>query len=226
MKPRLVKIDRPGIRADPARVLSLLGTPAEAGHTMDLAEEYIARCMELTEPCGGYILAKAEGRARDSITVNGTRFMTGTIVRNLLGEAEEYAFIIVTAGPGPENLSRKLIGEGQYLEGYLVDLIGSGIVESAADQVHRHVMEYAAGKGYGATNLYSPGYCSWNVEEQQKLFSLFGGGICGVTLGGSSLMSPIKSVSGAIGIGRKVVFRDDNCEICPREECHFRNSGH
>jgi len=223
----MVKIERSGIVVDPARVLALLGTPAEEGHTMDLAKKYISRCTELMEPCGGYILVRAEDRrAQDTITVEGIRFMTGKIVRNMLGESDEFAFFIVTAGPGPENLSKRLIGEGQFLEGYLADLVGSGIVESVADQVHRQVREYASRKGLSVTNRYSPGYCSWDVGEQQKLFSLFGGDICGVTLGSSSLMSPIKSVSGVIGIGPGVTLRDDNCEICTRKECHFRNAGH
>jgi hypothetical protein len=80
--------------------------------------------------------------------VNGTRLVTGRIVRKLLGDAGEFAFFIATAGSGPENLSRSLIGEGKFLEGYLADLAGSAIVESVTDQVYREVMVYAARNGY------------------------------------------------------------------------------
>jgi hypothetical protein len=225
MKPRLLEMDRSMLAVDPARILSLLGTSQDENYSRELAEEYITRCIDLAEPGGGYLLFKSENKnLKASIEVNGTRLVTGRIVRKLLGNAGEFAFFIATAGSGPENLSRSLIGEGKFLEGYLADLAGSAIVESVSGQLYREVMAYAARNGMKCTNQYNPGYCTWNVEEQQKLFSLFSGGICGVTLSRSSLMSPIKSVSGVIGIGREVEFNPDNCEICPRKECHFRNA--
>jgi cobalamin-dependent methionine synthase I len=156
------------------------------------------------------------------IEIEGTRFRTGRIIRNMLKGAEEYAFFAVTAGPEPETLSKNLMKEGQFLEGYIVDLIATGIVESVADQLQEAVKSAARKDGFRITNRYSPGYCTWDVAEQQKLFGLLPGGCCGITLSESSLMLPIKSVSGIIGIGKEVKYRGYSCEHCSIEQCACR----
>ncbi|MEI6755003.1 MAG: vitamin B12 dependent-methionine synthase activation domain-containing protein [Paludibacter sp.] len=53
---------------------------------------------------------------------------------------------------------------------------------------------------------YSPRHCSWHVREHKQLFSLFPEKPCGVGLNESSLMHPVKSVSGIIGLGKDIEF--------------------
>jgi hypothetical protein len=210
---------------DPDSILTLLGT--ESGkvdaHTVELIGLTISKCREVMAPQAGYArFGATDLQARDEIEMAGTRFRTGKIIRKLLAKSEEYAFFAATAGPGPENLSRSLIGGGHYLEGYITDLVGSGIVEEVASLLHRHIGEEASSSGLKVTNRYSPGYCSWDVSEQQKLFSLLPSGCCGITLSDSSLMSPIKSISGIIGIGSSVDYSEYICEICSMKDCVFR----
>ncbi|MEE3446448.1 MAG: vitamin B12 dependent-methionine synthase activation domain-containing protein, partial [Prevotella sp.] len=71
-----------------------------------------------------------------------------------------------------------------------------------------------------------PGYCGWHVSQQQLLFPLFNGQTCGVTLTDSSLMLPIKSVSGIIGVGEKVRRLDYTCGLCNFEKCYKRKLKH
>jgi cobalamin-dependent methionine synthase I len=158
------------------------------------------------------------------IEIEGTRFHTGKIIRNMLRNAKEYAFFVATAGTGPETLSRELIRNGQFPEGFIADIVASGIVDSVASLVHNHIRDIAESEGLRITNRYSPGYCSWDVSEQQKLFRLIPEGSCGIRLSESSLMSPIKSISGIIGIGPSVVYRDYTCEICTMTECVYRKA--
>ena len=140
----------------------------------------------------------------------------------MLRNSEYYAFFLVTAGPEPEILARAMLNEGNYLEGYIMDLVASAMVDLAADQVEEQVKNLAEQQGKVITNRYSPGYCSWNVEEQHKLFSLFPELCCGISLSESSLMNPIKSISGIIGVGADVKYSDYTCEICPMQNCQFR----
>ena len=70
--------------------------------------------------------------------------------------------------------------------------------------------------------LKSPGYCGWHVSEQQLLFPLFEGQTCGVRLTDSSLMVPIKSVSGIIGLGKEVRRLDYTCGLCDFKQCYKR----
>ena len=78
--------------------------------------------------------------------------------------------------------------------------------------------------GLKITNRYSPGYCNWPVSDQQILFLLLPEKFCGVTLTGSSLMIPIKSVSGVIGIGASVKMKEYTCDTCGMKDCTYRST--
>ena len=79
-----------------------------------------------------------------------------------------------------------------------------------------------AKEGLNITNRYSPGYCGWDVSEQQKLFFLLPENCCGIRLTDSSLMLPIKSVSGVIGVGKTVRKTAYKCAVCDKEDCYLR----
>ena len=221
-------IDKTRIRVDPGDMLRLLGE--QEGnidtHTTALVEQYIAECLRICSPAGAFLLVETfESSSAEEIAIPGLVFDSGKIIHKMLRHSESYAVFLVTAGPEAEILARSLISEGNYLEGYITDLVASAIVDSAADQVQEQVRNIAKENGLHITNRYSPGYCAWNVEEQQKLFSLFPKDCCGISLSDSSLMNPVKSMSGIIGLGFKVKYRDYTCEICSMLNCQFREMG-
>jgi len=220
-----INIEKSRIQVVAGDILKLLGE--EQGgideHASGLVESYIAECLRISSPAGAFVLTEAlESSSPEALLIQGVSFDTGTIIPKMLRNSHSYAFLMVTAGPEPETLARSLITEGNYLEGYIVDLVASAFVDSAADQLQEQLRNQALSEGNQITNRYSPGYCGWNVEEQQKLFSLFPEGCCGISLSDSSLMNPVKSVSGIIGIGAEVRYRDYTCELCSMKDCHFR----
>ncbi len=221
-----LEIDKSKIRARSEDILSLLGDDTGNGldgHTEEIVQQYSKECMGVMSPQGGYFQTGAqEAGSKDLIEIHGIQFETGNIIHKMLRFAETYAFFVATVGPGPELMARKLMDDGLYLEGYITDLIASSLAESVANQVHEQIRTLAEREGLKITNRYSPGYCSWDVAEQQKLFSLFPSEFCSVTLSDSSLMSPIKSISGVIGIGAEVTYSNYTCEICPMKTCMFR----
>jgi hypothetical protein len=105
---------------------------------------------------------------------------------------------------------------------YLVDIAASTVVEEAADLLHTHITFVMHELGLNATNRYSPGYCNWSVAEQNKLFSFFPDEFCGVTLSDSNLMTPIKSISGIIGLGKDVEYKEYLCDHCGIKDCTHR----
>mgnify|MGYP001817468405 CR=1 FL=1 len=219
------QIDKTRIRIDPDELLKLLGDQQGmiGEHTGDLVIQYISECIQVSSPAGAFVIVEAlEPSGKEYISIPGTTFNSGKIIHKMLLHSANYALFIVSAGPGPEKLARSLMSEGKYLEGYIADLVASALVDSAADQIQEQVRNFAQKQGVKITNRYSPGYCSWNVVEQQKLFSLFPEGCCGISLSESSLMSPVKSISGIIGLGTEVKYRDYTCEICPMRDCTFR----
>ena len=76
-------------------------------------------------------------------------------------------------------------------------------------------------KNLQISDRYSPGYCEWSVAEQQKLFSLLPENFCGISLSDSSLMTPIKSVSGIIGIGKDLKQKGYQCNWCNDQNCIY-----
>ncbi len=146
----------------------------------------------------------------------------GQIVSGQLGRSEGAAVFLCTAGPGIGELSRHLMSSGDPFTGFIADTIGSLVVERAMDRVQGRLEQFVGTLGLRITNRYSPGYCGWHVQEQQKLFRLLPAGFCGVSLTGTSLMQPIKSVSGVIGLGPAVRHSPYTCRLCELEDCLYR----
>ena len=112
--------------------------------------------------------------------------------------------------------------EGDFVKGYIADVVGSEIVESAMDKIQDDLEQQMETQGLHITDRYSPGYCGWSVGEQHKLFSFFPENFCGISLTPSSLMLPIKSVSGVIGIGLDVSRKGYVCQHCDMVNCIYR----
>lgn len=222
-----VDIDPQQIRVNPGELFGLLGEAhgeLEA-FTEDLIKKCVSSCKEVSKPQGGLMWAEALPEdSKEQILMEGIQFNTGKIIKKMLSGSEAYALLIVSVGMGPESRARELMEKGEFLEGYITDLVASAMVDSVADQVQEHIRRMAGEKGLLISNRYSPGYCNWDVSEQQKLFRLFPKNCCGITLSDSSLMMPIKSISALLGIGTSVKYQDYTCEICSMKECAFRKT--
>jgi len=159
-----------------------------------------------------------------SLKINDHIFNIRKIVFGQMKGSGSVAVFLCTAGKEIGTRSRRLMQEGDLLKGYIYDVIGSAIVEAAAARMQEFLKNEMILAGKKITNRYSPGYCGWDVAEQHKLFSLLPGNFCGISLTGSALMDPVKSVSGFIGIGTEVRFNPYPCELCDRVSCLYRKT--
>jgi cobalamin-dependent methionine synthase I len=103
-------------------------------------------------------------------------------------------------------------------------VIGSEIVETAMDKMQNILENQIQKTGLSISNRYSPGYCEWKLSDQRKLFSFFPESCCGITLSESYFMSPKKSISGIIGIGKKVKKEAYRCDICELDNCIYNRN--
>jgi len=149
-------------------------------------------------------------------------FETGPIIKKQLKGSDAYAFFICTCGQEFAAYQEQLKTEGDMVKVYIADALGSVIAEKCADEMEENLQESIEKLGWYHTNRFSPGYCGWHVSQQQILFPLFKGETCGVSLTDSSLMLPIKSVSGIIGVGKDVRRLDYTCGLCQFEKCFKR----
>lgn len=149
-------------------------------------------------------------------------FDMGKIIMRQLRGSEAYALFICTSGTEYEGYLQRLKDDGDMVSVFIADALGSVIAEHCADEMEICLQESIDKLGWRHTNRFSPGYCGWDVSQQQLLFRLFGGRTCGVSLTESSLMVPIKSVSGIIGLGEKVRKLDYTCGLCDFKQCYKR----
>ena len=189
-----------------------------------LMREAIQWATEQCEIQGGLVVLEPVSWRKETHTLvlGGVELEIQKILFGQLRKSEAMALFVCTAGPAIGARADELLRQGDYLEGYILDLIGSEIVEAAMDQIQDTLERELALTGLHITNRFSPGYCGWNVAEQQKLFSFFPKGLCGVTLTEHSLMQPIKSVSGIIGIGKYVRRKAYACQVCEMAHCIYR----
>ena len=151
-------------------------------------------------------------------------FDMGKIILRQLRGSEAYALFICTSGQEYEAYLHRLKEQGDMVRIFIADALGSVIAEKCADVMEVCLQESIDKLRWHHTNRFSPGYCGWHVSQQQLLFPLFEGNTCGVTLTDSSLMVPIKSVSGIIGLGEKVRKLDYTCGLCDFKQCYKRKS--
>lgn len=149
-------------------------------------------------------------------------FEMGNIILRQLRGSEAFALFVCTSGLEFEAYQQRLKEQGDMVRVFIADALGSVIAEKCADQMEKALQESIDKLGWKHTNRFSPGYCGWHVSQQQLLFPLFQGHTCGVTLTDSSLMLPIKSVSGIIGLGEKVRKLEYTCGLCDFKQCYKR----
>ena len=149
-------------------------------------------------------------------------FEMGNIILRQLRGSEAFALFICTSGLEFETYQHRLKEQGDMVRVFIADALGSVIAEKCADQMEKALQESIDKLGWKHTNRFSPGYCGWHVSQQQLLFPLFQGHTCGVKLTDSSLMIPIKSVSGIIGLGKKVRKLEYTCGLCDFKQCYKR----
>jgi hypothetical protein len=220
------KLDFSEIKLEKEEISSFMGlgpTPDEPFNTM--IDDSIKLLSNNKNIEGGFVIkpvtdfSKKEG----NITVENETFKTGRMITSFLKGAEYAAFFTCTAGYEVEKWSKKYQAEGDFVMSYVIDATGSLLVEGAMDVVYNNLKLITTSNNMLITNRYSPGYCEWKVFDQQKLFSFFPKNFCNVSLSESSLMSPVKSVSGIIGIGKSVKHLGYICDTCKSKDCVYRN---
>ena len=150
-------------------------------------------------------------------------FDSGKIICRQLRGAQKYVVFVATVGTGYFQWTDAVKRRDDMFQTYVMDCVGSQIVESVADYMETVLQKEIDPSGFKRTNRFSPGYCGWHVSEQPKLFSLFSEPKpCGIELTDSCLMLPVKSVSGIIGIGPDVRYLPYTCGICDKKDCYKR----
>ncbi len=212
-------VSEPAITRDALVKFMGYGNAPVPGPVQDAMERYFAEFASFDEQRAGLVIEREVLLNDCGFTCRRLSFDTGPIItRGITGSA---AFVVfaATAGPAIDRLSKRAARDGDLLLSYTIDSAGSVIVEELADRIERIVGSVSLEHSLGVTRRYSPGYCGWNVAEQRRLFSLFPPSFCGIELTESSLMVPLKSVSGIIGLGEEARRKPYECANCDKKDC-------
>ncbi len=187
--------------------------------TCQITDELLEKAMVITHPKFYYQLMPCNAEDTN-ITVAHLDFHTEKTITTLLQGSQNLALFVATVGGQFQQWLDDVKAQGDILRLFVLDSIGTSIVESVGDLMEQRLQE-AIGE-LNHTNRFSPGYCGWDILEQHKLFSLLPTRVCGIDLSDSSLMHPIKSISGVIGVGKDVQRKKYGCAICDNKNCYRR----
>ncbi len=225
----VVEVDIPAamLMVPREEVIRSLGYPAGAApdHLLAPLAEVLAEVPRRCVVRAGYRVAevRSDPANKTGLSVGNIFFRMQPIVTRFLRNSDRAAVFLCTIGAGMETWSDEVGTAGDLFGAYLIDTVASLAAESATDLLHDHISSVMQASGVKVTNRYSPGYCDWSVKEQHELFSLFPPGFCDITLLPSSLMVPMKSTSGVIGIGPDVAWERYLCDSCGMKDCTYRS---
>lgn len=198
-------------------VLERLGMPRD--HKFG---ETIKAMMELAEPIAKpkafFMEAKIEDRTENSVTIAGKTFHSTALANNFKEVDTVYPFLC-TCGTELADYAESL---PNIMEQYAFDAIMEFYLRRSSLALTEAIANYM--EEDGSTSSVNPGsLVDWPITEQQELFGIFEDNAdkIGVKLTKSSLMSPVKSVSG-IRYPSQKEFR--NCQLCQRKNCPTREA--
>ncbi len=170
----------------------------------------------------GYLFVDSEDwEILDSlIKCKNVYFNCGRTVAHAMRKSEKGILFMLSAGADITETAKDSSSSSDQVRKYVFDVFGTVVAEKIADYLHSKFRSELESLGMKCSNRYSPGYCGWLVSEQQKFFSLFPENFCGISLSGSSLMHPVKSISAMFGIGKDVIFENYQCAFCEMDNCH------
>ena len=152
----------------------------------------------------------------DEVDFGVFKFKSAGLARVLTYSCKALIFAS-TMGVGIDKLIRKYSAI-EPSKALIFQAIGTERIESFLDYFEE---QYKKENGIDLANRFSPGFGDLSLGYQKEVFALLKPEKnIGVTLNDSLLMSPSKSVTGIIGIGKK--NGNKGCATCSYINCEFR----
>ena len=191
-----------------------------------LVNDYIENYHNLVESTYSYTFRDIESVDGNRVYLSDSVILESKVISNLCKKCDRLAIFIMTIGSYLEEMVDYLSENGLVLQATVLDAIGSGAAEQMAGLIEDRIRNVATMHDQRISRRFSPGYCDWNVNQQEMIFKLLNDDTAGVSLTDECLMIPRKSVSGIIGIGDmdSEVESFNPCVTCNRENCPGRRA--
>lgn len=215
------------IDIDRQQVLHNIGYSADyklPTRILSLVDDYVEHAYHLIEPSYSCVIRDIKWVWGSSVCVEGSIIFESEVIAQLLAQCHKVAVVLVTIGKYLEETACRLAEDGLILQAAVLDAIGSVAAESVANFVQGWVGEIASNQGLVISPRFSPGYCDWDIGQQEIVFRAVDGDSVGIRLTERCLMIPRKSISGIIGIGPSDgnVENYNPCKTCNKYDCRGR----
>lgn len=189
-----------------------------------LLDEYIEKTQHLIKPSYSYLIKDIEKVEGSRSFIKGPIVFESEAIARMLERCEKIAVFILTIGSRLEETVGQLADNNLIVEAYVLDAIGSSAADSLADLVQDKTRDEARAHGLCISRRFSPGYCDWDISQQEMVFPALNGDSSGVFLNEEFMMTPQKSISGIIGIGLcdSGVDSYNPCKACSKRNCPGR----
>jgi len=146
----------------------------------------------------------------------GDRALPGAVLERLAG-ATEVAVVFVTVGAALSEASSAYFQRGDALEGYLLDEIGTAVLERLSLRLEAMLRMNARSRGRRSGSPIEPGHAELPLALHPMLAELAEVETAGITVTSGGMISPLKSQSMLIGIGEGLRrwTRAQACRECP-----------
>lgn len=223
---RIIQGIKPEI--EPQKIYRLLGYNGNPGLSRKIENrvmENIHHSHQILKPEALYTERDIKEICDDTLILNDDISFKSSGLIHAVRKCQKVIVFLVTIGKGLDLKINNLMSQKRLTEAYLLDSIGSVAVEEAASGLQRIIDEDLQNHFKKTTLRFSPGYCDWKLEEQEKIFHILDTKLIGVKLSPSYLMSPRKSISGIFGIGDRKDMKKNKtnpCYFCDLKNCIAR----
>jgi cobalamin-dependent methionine synthase I len=217
------------INVDSKQIFSQIGYEGDYKPSVrikNLVDDYIENYHNLVESTYSYTFRTIESVDGDCVYLSDSIILESKVISSLCKRCHKLAFFIMTIGSHLEEMVDYLSENNLVLQATVLDAIGSGAAEQMAGLIEDRIRNVAAMHDQRISRRFSPGYCDWNVSQQEMIFKILNDDTAGVSLTDEYLMIPRKSVSGIIGIGDTDSGAENYnpCITCTKEECPGRRA--
>ena len=216
----MIKADRKEI----FRYLGYRGREPEIG-VAEAVDSCAAALQAVVEPRHVRRVFPLEWVSADRFRIEGMDVVSRNLSRNLRG-CSEVCLMAATLGLGPDRLVQRAEALGKMSRAVILQAAAAAMIEAYCDDVNEEIRMEAASKGLFLRPRFSPGYGDFSLEHQTELFRILEvQKKIGVTLTGSLLMMPSKSVTAVIGLSKENTHcMVQGCEVCGKQDCSFRRN--
>lgn len=189
--------------------LALIG---EAFEELDLlaARRIVYRIFDLTM------------KGQDCIEIGNICIRSRSLGRNING-CSKAAVLGATLGIEIDRYMKKL-SITNMAKAVVVQSCAAALLEEYLDSCQLEIEQEAARKGLYLRPRFSPGYGDFPIEHQEEILRMLDTAKkIGLTMTGSSMLTPMKSVTAVIGMSRrKEPCHRKGCEVCKMTDCPYR----